>query len=198
MLAASFWAVWGWLPSGLFGSDKVRVDSKNNDDERFIWESAAGVSFDQSVFFEERCLTDLAKKLLEFIGFPTELHVELLKEKKVTDLSIEVDEEIEKEGFKKKMKKVKEVTHEREQLIKYNLLWGCRCRQWRFLRFSFSPESADIPVATETGTHSANCAVGVRDAAVFGGVYGEVAGIRGLAAILPRFSCSSIMSGVER
>ena len=29
-------------------------------------------------------------------------------------------------------------------------------------------------LATETGTHSANCAVGVRHAAVCGGVYGEL------------------------
>ena len=40
-------------------------------------------------------------------------------------------------------------------------------------------------LATETGTHSAHCAVGVRDAAVYGGVHGEgeggVGGI-GLAA----------------
>ena len=53
----------------------------------------------QSVFLEERCLTDLVKKLLEFIGFPIELHVELLKEKDVTDL--EEDEE------DKKLKKVR-------------------------------------------------------------------------------------------
>ena len=52
-------------------------------------------------------------------------------------------------------------------------------------------------LATETGTHSTNCAIGVRDAAVYGGVYGEVAGMVGLAA-LPRFLRSSRSSGVGR
>merc|ERR1711920_1011956 len=44
-------------------SDKVRVVSKNNDD-------------DQSEFLEERRLKDLVKKHSEFIGFPIELYVE--------------------------------------------------------------------------------------------------------------------------
>ena len=52
-------------------------------------------------------------------------------------------------------------------------------------------------LATETGTHSANCVVGVRDAAVYGGVHGEVARMGELAA-LPRFLRSSRSSGVER
>merc|ERR1712039_997299 len=68
-------------------SDKVRVVSKNNDDEQYIWESGAGGSFtvqkdtelvhgeikrgtkvicylkeDQSEFLEERRLKDLVKK----------------------------------------------------------------------------------------------------------------------------------------
>merc|ERR1711933_699070 len=79
-------------------SDKVRVISKNNDDEQYIWESGAGGSFtvqkdtemvhgevkrgtkvicylkeDQSEFLEERRLKDLVKKHSEFIGFPIEL-----------------------------------------------------------------------------------------------------------------------------
>ena len=91
-------------------SDKVRVVSKSFEDEQYIWESAADVSFtvqndtdmvhggvkrdtkitfdskeEQSEFSEERRLTDLAKKLSEFIGFPVVLHVEKSKEKAVTD-----------------------------------------------------------------------------------------------------------------
>ena len=91
-------------------SDKVRVISKHNDDEQYIWESGAGGSFtvqkdtefvhaeikrgtkiicylkeDQSEFLEERRLEDLVKKHSEFIGFPIELYVEKSKEKEVTD-----------------------------------------------------------------------------------------------------------------
>merc|ERR1739838_968356 len=149
-------------------SDKVRVVSKHNDDEQYVWESAAGGSFtvqkdtdmvhgevkrgtkvicylkeDQSEFLEERRLKDLVKKHSEFIGFPIELYVEKSKEKEVTDSEDEeeeakkeekeadgdepkieeVDEEKEKEAKKKKTKKVKEVSHEWEQLNKNKPLW---------------------------------------------------------------------------
>merc|ERR1711897_12534 len=91
-------------------SDKVRVISKNNDDEQYVWESAAGGSFsvtkdtdfvhgdikrgtkiichlkeDQTEFLEERRLKDLVKKHSEFIGFPIELYIEKSEEKEVTD-----------------------------------------------------------------------------------------------------------------
>merc|ERR1739847_155990 len=128
-------------------SDKVRVVSKHNDDEQYIWESAAGGSFtvqkdtemvhgevkrgtkiicylkeDQSEFLEERRLKDLVKKHSEFIGFPIELYVEKSKEKEVTDS--EDEEEKKEEGAeKKKTKKVKEVSHEWEQLNKNKPLW---------------------------------------------------------------------------
>merc|ERR1712151_4752 len=96
---------------------------------------------DQSEFLEERRLKDLMKKHSEFIGFPIELYVEKSKEKEVTDSEDEgeeekkeedkdtdepkieeVDEEEEKEK-KKKTKKVKEVSHEWEQLNKNKPLW---------------------------------------------------------------------------
>ena len=98
---------------------------------------------DQSEFLEERRLKDLVKKHSEFIGFPIELFVEKSTEKEVTDSDAdeeedaekkegeededkpkieEVDEEAEKEK-KKKTKKVKEVTHEWEQLNKNKPLW---------------------------------------------------------------------------
>jgi len=104
-------------------SDKVRVISKNNDDEQYVWESAAGGSFtvqkdvdfvhgeikrgtkivcylkdDQAEFLEERRLKDLVKKHSEFIGFPIELYVEKSNEKEVTDSEEEDEKKEEKEG----------------------------------------------------------------------------------------------------
>merc|ERR1712160_56066 len=103
-------------------SDKVRVISKNNDDEQYIWESGAGGSFtvqkdtemvhgeikrgtkiicylkeDQSEFLEERRVKDLVKKHSEFIGFPIELYVEKSKEKEVTDSEDEEEEKKDEE-----------------------------------------------------------------------------------------------------
>merc|ERR1712057_16874 len=126
-------------------SDKVRVVSKHNDDEQYVWESAAGGSFtvqkdtemvhgevkrgtkiicylkeDQSEFLEERRVKDLIKKHSEFIGFPIELYCEKSKEKEVTDSEDEKEKEDQK---KKKTKKVKEVSHEWEQLNKNKPLW---------------------------------------------------------------------------
>merc|ERR1712003_99795 len=128
-------------------SDKVRVVSKNNDDEQYIWESGAGGSFtvqkdtelvhgevkrgtkvicylkeDQSEFLEERRLKDLVKKHSEFIGFPIELYVEKSKEKEVTDSEDEEEEkkEEDKEGDEPK---IEEVSHEWEQLNKNKPLW---------------------------------------------------------------------------
>merc|ERR1712023_508330 len=121
-------------------SDKVRVISKHNDDEQYVWESAAGGSFtvqkdtemvhgevkrgtkiicylkeDQSEFLEERRLKDLVKKHSEFIGFPIELYVEKSKEKEVTD-SEEEEEEKEKkpEGQDNDEPQIEEVDEAKE------------------------------------------------------------------------------------
>merc|ERR1719316_831277 len=117
-------------------AEKVTVITKSNDDEQYIWESAAGGSFtvvkdddkthgdikrgtkiilslkeDQSEFLEERRLKDLVKKHSEFIGFPIELYVEKSSEKEVTD------SEDEKEAKKKKTEKSseKEVTDSEDE-----------------------------------------------------------------------------------
>merc|ERR550539_24568 len=119
-------------------SDKVRVVSKNNDDEQYIWESGAGGSFtvqkdtemvhgevkrgtkvicylkeDQSEFLEERRLKDLVKKHSEFIGFPIELYVEKSEEKKEDEKGEDDEpkiEEVDEEKEKEsKKKKTKKV-----------------------------------------------------------------------------------------
>merc|ERR1719316_2613524 len=122
-------------------AEKVTVITKSNDDEQYVWESAAGGSFtvvkdddkthgdikrgtkiilslkeDQSEFLEERRLKDLVKKHSEFIGFPIELYVEKSSEKEVTDSEDEEEaNEAEKEEKKKKTKKVKEVTDSEDE-----------------------------------------------------------------------------------
>merc|ERR1711879_644419 len=121
-------------------SDKVRVVSKNNDDEQYVWESAAGGSFtvvkdtemvhgevkrgtkvichlkeDQSEFLEERRLKDLVKKHSEFIGFPIELYVEKSKEKEVTDSDEEDEKKKEEEEKEGDEPKIEEVDEEKEK-----------------------------------------------------------------------------------
>merc|ERR1712060_883167 len=123
-------------------SDKVRVVSKNNDDEQYVWESGAGGSFtvqkdtemvhgeikrgtkvicylkeDQSEFLEERRLKDLVKKHSEFIGFPIELYVEKSKEKEVTD-SEDEEEEKKEEGKDADEPQIEEVDEEKEKEAK--------------------------------------------------------------------------------
>merc|ERR1719456_1305145 len=119
-------------------SDKVTVVSKSNDDEQYIWESAAGGSF--TVIKDDDKVHGDLKRGSEFIGFPIELYVEKSNEKEVTDSEDEEDKKDDKEGEegdepkieevdeaekekKKKTKKVKEVTHDWEQLNKNKPLW---------------------------------------------------------------------------
>jgi len=109
-------------------AEKVTVYSKNNDDEQYVWDSAAGGSFtvaidneteklgrgtrivlkmkeDMLEYLEERKLKDLVKKHSEFIGFPIRLFVEKTEEKEVTD-----DEEEEEAENGEDKPKVEEVT----------------------------------------------------------------------------------------
>merc|ERR1719354_868976 len=116
-------------------ADTVRVTSKHNEDEQYVWESSAGGSFtikvddgpsigrgtrielimkeDQTEYCEEKKIKEIIKKHSQFIGYPIKLHVE--KEREVETAADEEVKDEEEDSDKPKIEEIDENEEKKEE-----------------------------------------------------------------------------------